>query len=558
MSGSININPLVASASQQTGIPYPLASALFSQESSSGAASPNIGQITSGTAANPGYGMAPISQSDLQDPYKNVLWSLSYLKARAQAAGRDVSDPSQWGQILPSYNGGGDPNYAQHVLSRIGMGSSGSSAAGGSLPADVPPMALVQSSPTPPMPSNFGAPTQPNSPAATVNNAGHQGDPLVAFGAALAGGNGFHDGIAKAGAAYSDAQQVQQKNAQLNASFQNDADNRDAEAPLQAAQAAANRADAWKALNPVVTPDQALTANLQGRSQDIQQRGQDLDYQTAIARQQYMSQLVKGQPQTLVVPAADGSIGRTITQSSTPAGPVYRDESTGQTSSNLGDLNATGAIPSQLYNSQEQRGAAIDKQSAKDVSSFVTAGTTAANQIDSLKTTLANAAKPGALAAPGIINSFGRAFDSLTGTSLFGNLTDEQVAKLGEGQQNWASIRQAIQGTGGRLTNQETSMLTQVFPNIATDPAARAQAAQILSHGLQRQEDLATQFTAMPQPYQTAITRSPGGFAGWQLQATKDWNAAHPLQDTPAAGSATTAPAASGGAQQPPLSSFLH
>ena len=555
---------MIATASQQTGVPYPLANAVFSQESSKGAASPNIGQITASTAANPGYGMSPISQSDIQDPYKNVLWSLSYLKARAQAAGKDVSDPSQWGAILPSYNGAGDPNYAQHVLNRIGMSApgSGSAASGGSLPADVPSMAPVQSSPTPPMPSSFGGQAQPNAPAAVVSNAGHQGDPLVAFGTALAGGSGFHDAIGKAGAAYSDAQQVQQKNAQLDASFQNDADNRDAVAPLQAAQTAANRADAWKALNPTITPDQALTANLQGRSQDIQQRGQDLDYSTAIARQQYMSQLVKGQPQTLVVPAADGSIGRTITQSSTPAGPVYRDESTGQTASNLGDLNANGAIPSQLYNSQEQRGAAIDKQSAKDVSSFVTAGTTAANQIDSLKTTLANAAKPGALAAPGIINSFGRAFDQATGTSLFGNLTDEQVAKLGEGQQNWASIRQAIQGTGGRLTNQETSMLGQVFPNVATDPAARAQAAQILSHGLQRQEDLATQFTSLPQPYQTAITRSPGGFSGWQLQATKDWNTAHPLQGTPGAGSATTsttAPAASGGTQQlPPLSSFLH
>ena len=72
MSGSINLDPMIATAAQQTGVPYPLASAVFSQESGKGAASPNIGQITSGTAANPGYGMAPISQSDIQDPYKNV------------------------------------------------------------------------------------------------------------------------------------------------------------------------------------------------------------------------------------------------------------------------------------------------------------------------------------------------------------------------------------------------------------------------------------------------------------------------------------------------------
>lgn len=565
MSGSINLDPMIATAAQQTGVPYPLANAVFSQESGKGAASPNIGQITAGTAANPGYGMPSISQSDIQDPYKNVLWSLSYLKARAQAAGKDVSDPSQWGQILPSYNGtgagAGDPQYAQHVLSRIGMTAPNSSA--GSLPPDPASPPPVQPGQLPAMPANFGTQTQPSSPAAVVDSSGHQGDPLIAFGTALAGGNGFHDGIAKAGAAYSDAQAQQLKNAQLNASFQNDADNRDADAPTKAAQTASLRADAWKALNPVVSPDAALQANTAANQQGVEVRGQDVNFADIMARQQYMAQLAKGQPQTLVVPNPDGSAGKTVIQTSTPGGVRFTDPATGQTASTLNDIGAAGAVPTSIYNPQVAREAALDVAGNKAGAALINQGTAADNQLDSLKTTLANAAKPGAMAAPGIINTFGRAFDSLTGTSTFGNLTQEQVAKMGEGQQNWAQIRSAIQGTGGRLTNQEVSRLTDIFPNVGTDPAARTEVAGILSHGLQRQSDLAKSFEAMPSAMRSAMVRNPVDFASWQSQQNDAWNKANPIGGTaPAAGSATTlttAPAASGGAQQlPPLASFLH
>ena len=207
------------------------------------------------------------------------------------------------------------------------------------------------------------------------------------------------------------------RNAQLNAGFQNDALNRDADAPTRAAQAAALRASAWQTLNPQISPDQALNANVALRGQDIEQRGQDVQLQAQMAQRAYMAQLAKGQPQTLIVPGDDGSISRTIEVSNTPSGPVYRDESTGQTAGNLGDLKATGAIPSNLYNSQEQRNAAIDKQSAKDVSGLMAAGSNADNQIDSLKTTLAAASQPGAMTGPGIINRFGRAFDQHGGVA---------------------------------------------------------------------------------------------------------------------------------------------
>jgi hypothetical protein len=107
---------MITDAAAKHGIHPALARAYLQQESGMGATSRNIGQITDATAAAPGYGMQPISASDIQDPQKNIDFSLGYFRARGDAAGvKDWNDPSQWSMALNAYNGGGDPNYVQHV-----------------------------------------------------------------------------------------------------------------------------------------------------------------------------------------------------------------------------------------------------------------------------------------------------------------------------------------------------------------------------------------------------------------------------------------------------------
>jgi soluble lytic murein transglycosylase-like protein len=116
---------IVTSATNGTMVPPPLLHALITQESgwkpnAQGKGSDfGLGQVTASTAANPGYGLPPLSDADRADPYKNAAWSARYLEARGKAAGltrpEDWSDPAKLALALKAYNGGGDPNYVQNV-----------------------------------------------------------------------------------------------------------------------------------------------------------------------------------------------------------------------------------------------------------------------------------------------------------------------------------------------------------------------------------------------------------------------------------------------------------
>lgn len=96
----------------------PAAYGMFGQESSFGRASPNVLQVTASTAAKPGYGLAPLSGQDINDPAKSSAFALQLLKAKAEHAGLSFENPADYPAILRLHNGGGDPNYVQHVAAR--------------------------------------------------------------------------------------------------------------------------------------------------------------------------------------------------------------------------------------------------------------------------------------------------------------------------------------------------------------------------------------------------------------------------------------------------------
>lgn len=125
--GSPDLMGLVAPIAQQHGVPLGLAMALLQQESGGnpGAVGDNgksvgLGQIQDATARQPGYGVAPMDPARRTDPAANVDFAMRYLRAKGAAMGAtDLNDPAQQAIALKAYNGGGDPNYVQHVQSRM-------------------------------------------------------------------------------------------------------------------------------------------------------------------------------------------------------------------------------------------------------------------------------------------------------------------------------------------------------------------------------------------------------------------------------------------------------
>jgi hypothetical protein len=114
--GSPAVLSAIQTAANENGIPLPVAHAMATQESRLNPNAPTGGlfQITQGTAADPGYGLAPFDMSKVNDPLANARFGLKYLAARNP--GIDWNDPAQLTKALNSYNGGGDPNYVANVL----------------------------------------------------------------------------------------------------------------------------------------------------------------------------------------------------------------------------------------------------------------------------------------------------------------------------------------------------------------------------------------------------------------------------------------------------------
>ena len=170
-------------ASAETGVPIPVLAAVARQESGfrpnavgDDGKSTGTMQVQARTARDPGFGVAPIDPAKLNDPGENIMFGARYLAGRAKAAGvTDWYDPAQRALALKAYNGGGDPNYVNHV-ERFIPGTGGQPA--GDAGAD-------PSMPTPPIPP--GTPQGPGAPQAAVapQPAGPQGAPTQAQYAAL-------------------------------------------------------------------------------------------------------------------------------------------------------------------------------------------------------------------------------------------------------------------------------------------------------------------------------------------------------------------------------------
>lgn len=164
-------------ASAETNIPIPVLAAVARQESGfrpnavgDDGKSTGTMQVQARTARDPGFGVAPIDPAKLNDPGENIMFGARYLAGRAKAAGvTDWYDPAQRALALKAYNGGGDPNYVNHVERFIpGTGGQPAGDAGGD-----------PSMPTPPIPP--GTPQAPGAP----QPAGPQGAPTQAQYAAI-------------------------------------------------------------------------------------------------------------------------------------------------------------------------------------------------------------------------------------------------------------------------------------------------------------------------------------------------------------------------------------
>lgn len=145
---SPDLLPHIQEASQRTGIPVPVLMAQIRQESGGNPAAVGDGgqsigpmQVQMRTAAQPGYGVAPIDPAKLSDPRANINFGADYLAARGRAAGvQDWNDPAQRAKGLQAYNGGGDPNYVANVERYMPQGAT-----------------IAQSSSQPPIPGNVEA-----------------------------------------------------------------------------------------------------------------------------------------------------------------------------------------------------------------------------------------------------------------------------------------------------------------------------------------------------------------------------------------------------------------
>ena len=118
-----DLAPYFDEASKMTGIPASVLMAKVQQESRFNpnaigkAGEVGLAQIMPSTARDPGFGMQGVDPQSLRDPRTNILFGAQYLAARGKAAGvTDWNDRNQVAKALTAYNGGGDPNYAQHVM----------------------------------------------------------------------------------------------------------------------------------------------------------------------------------------------------------------------------------------------------------------------------------------------------------------------------------------------------------------------------------------------------------------------------------------------------------
>ena len=189
----------------------PAAYGMLGQESSNGTASPNLLQVTPSTAAKPGYGLSPLSDADRNDPQKSSAFALNLLKSKADHAGLNFDNPADYAAILRLHNGGGDPNYVQHVAARIPLTPPETALSG---PSEGPQMSGSISQQVPPQVA-FRAGTLPQSlqDASDPRSSRTLSQMLLRAGAGFAGGRTFGEGLSGALSGAADVVDQQQQSA---------------------------------------------------------------------------------------------------------------------------------------------------------------------------------------------------------------------------------------------------------------------------------------------------------------------------------------------------------
>jgi hypothetical protein len=118
------LQPLIAKASAETGIPASIIAATIAQESRfskdavGGAGEIGLMQVKPSTAARPGFGVPPMSLEKLKTPAGNITFGSNYLAGRARNLGVDPSDPA----AIAAYNSGSAKDeYARKVMAKAGQ-----------------------------------------------------------------------------------------------------------------------------------------------------------------------------------------------------------------------------------------------------------------------------------------------------------------------------------------------------------------------------------------------------------------------------------------------------
>ena len=118
------LQPLIAKASAETGIPASILAAKIAQESNFNKdATGSVGeiglaQIKPSTARDPGYGMKGVDPESLRDPQANIMFGANYLGSKARQLGLDPSSL----EALMAYNAGsGKERYARKVMAKAGQ-----------------------------------------------------------------------------------------------------------------------------------------------------------------------------------------------------------------------------------------------------------------------------------------------------------------------------------------------------------------------------------------------------------------------------------------------------
>ena len=118
------LQPLIAKASAETGIPASIIAATIAQESRfskdavGGAGEIGLMQVKPSTAARPGFGVPPMSLEKLKTPAGNITFGSNYLAGRARNLGVDPSDPAA---IAAFNSGSAKDEYARKVMAKAGQ-----------------------------------------------------------------------------------------------------------------------------------------------------------------------------------------------------------------------------------------------------------------------------------------------------------------------------------------------------------------------------------------------------------------------------------------------------